>query len=282
MPLFLKERKNLTILIALIFFHFFLISMQVPLGENASVFEKTVFSVFSPIRHGVLSFFKGIGNIWKNYFHLRNVQDQNEEMKEEIFYLRQENNLLRNALERFRSEREIEENLLAMHENILPAQVIGLDPSNYYKSVIINRGTLDGIKKNMIVLDKNGNLVGRIIDSISLKEARVQLITDNESGISVFTQMKRVQGILEGDGKGQCLMQYVLATTRPEEISEGEDVITSGYDRIYPLGIRVGRILLIASNASLHKHIIVEPYFDFRFLDQIAVIMKDPKELFKD
>jgi len=279
MPLFLKERKNLTILIALIFFHFFLISMQVPLGENASVFEKTVFSVFSPIRHGVLSFFKGIGNIWKNYFHLRNVQNQNEEMKEEIFYLRQENNLLRNALQRFRSEREIEENLLAMHENILPAQVIGLDPSNYYKSVIINRGTLDGIKKNMIVLDKNGNLVGRIIDSISLKEARVQLITDNESGISVFTQMKRVQGILEGDGKGQCLMQYVLATTRPEEISEGEDVITSGYDRIYPLGIRVGRILLIASNASLHKHIIVEPYFDFRFLDQIAVIMKDPKEL---
>jgi len=282
MPLFLKERKNLTILIALIFFHFLLISMQVPLGEKASVFEKTVFSVFSPIRHGILSFFKGIGNIWKNYFHLRNVQDQNEEMKEEIFYLRQENNLLRNALERFRSEREIEENLLAMHENILPAQVIGLDPSNYYKSVIINRGTLDGIKRNMVVLDKNGNLVGRIIDSISLKEARVQLITDNESGISVFTQMKRVQGILEGDGKGQCLMQYVLATTRPEEISEGEDVITSGYDRIYPLGIRVGRILLIASDASLHKHIIVEPYFDFRFLDQIAVIMKDPKELFKD
>jgi rod shape-determining protein MreC len=282
MPLFLKGRKNLTILIALIFFHFFLISMQVPLGEKASVFEKTVFSIFSPIRHGVLSFFKGVGNIWKNYFYLRNVQDQNEEMKEEIFYLRQENNLLRNALQRFRSEREIEENLLAMHENILPAQVIGLDPSNYYKSVIINRGTLDGIKKNMIVLDKNGNLVGRIIDSISLKEARVQLITDNESGISVFTQMKRVQGILKGDGKGQCLMQYVLATTTPEEISEGEDVITSGYDRIYPLGIRVGRILLIASDASLHKHIIVEPYFDFRFLDQIAVIMKDPKELFKD
>ncbi len=282
MPFFLKERKNITILIALIFFHFLLISMQVPLGEKASVFEKSVFSVFSPIRHGILSFFKGIGNVWKNYFHLRNVQNQNEEMKEEIFYLRQENNLLRNALQRFRSEKEIEENLLALHENILPAQVIGLDPSNYHKSVIINRGTLDGIKKNMVVLDKNGNLVGRVIDSISLKEARVQLITDNESGISVFTQINRVQGILEGDGKGQCLMQYVLATTTLEEISEGEDVFTSGYDRIYPLGLRVGRILLIASDASLHKHIIVEPYFDFRFLDQIAVIMKDPKELFKD
>ncbi len=281
MPLFLKERKNLTILIALIFFQFLLISMQVPIGEKASIFEKAVFSVFSPVRHGILSFFGAIGNIWENYFYLRNVQDQNEELNEEIFYLRQENNLLRNALQMFRNEREIQENLLKMHENILPAQVIGLDPNNFYKSVIINRGTLDGIKKNMIVLDKNGNLVGRIIDTISLKEARVQLVTDNASGISVFTQ-RRVQGILVGDGEGQCLMQYVLATTTSDEISEGEDLITTGYDRIYPSGITVGRIVSITTDNSLHKHIIVDPYFDFRYLDQIAVIMKDPKDFFEN
>lgn len=281
MPLFLKERKNLTILIALIFFQFLLISMQVPIGEKASIFEKTAFSIFSPVRHGILSFFGAIGNIWENYFYLRNVQDQNEELNEEIFYLRQENNLLRNALQMFRNEREIQENLLKMHENILPAQVIGLDTSNFYKSVIINRGTLDGIKKNMIVLDKNGNLVGRIIDSISLKEARVQLVTDNASGISVFTK-KRFQGILVGDGEGQCLMEYVLATTTTDEISEGEDLITSGYDRIYPPGLTVGRIVSITTDASLHKHIIVDPYFDFRYLDQIAVIMKDPKDFFEN
>ena len=282
MPLFLKERKSLTILIALIFFHFLLISMQVPLGEKASIFEKTVFSFFSPVRHGIISFFRSIGNVWDNYFYLRNVQGQNEQMKEQIFYLQQENNLLRNALQKFRSEREIEENLLEMHESISPSRVIGLDPSNFYKSVIINRGTLDGIKKNMVVLDKNGDLVGRIVDAVSLKEARVQLITDNESGISVFTEGNRIRGILVGDGEGQCLMRYVLATTTPEEISEGEDVITSGYDRIYPSGIRVGRIVSITTDTSLHKHIIVIPYFDFRYLDQIAVIMKDPQEFFKD
>jgi len=281
MPLFLKERKSLTILIALIFFHFLLISMQVPLGEKASIFEKTVFSVFSPVRHGILSFFRSIGNVWNNYFYFRNVQSQNEQMKEQIFYLRQENNLLRNALQKFRSEREIEENLLEMHESILPSRVIGLDPSHFYKSVIINRGTLDGIKKNMVVLDKNGDLVGRIVDAISLKEARVQLITDNESGISVFTEGNRIRGILVGDGEGQCLIRYVLATTTPEEISEGEDVITSGYDRVYPSGIRVGRIVSITTDTSLHKHIVVIPYFDFRYLDQIAV-MKDPQEFFKD
>ena len=282
MPLFLKERKNLTILIALIFFHFLLISMQVPLGEKASLFEKTVFSVFSPLRHGILSFFKGIGNVWTNYFYLRNLKSQNKKMEEEIFFLKQENNLLRNAIQRFQSERELQEKLLEMHENILPAQVIGLDTSSYYKTVIINKGTLDGIKKNMVVLDKNGNLVGRIIDPISLKEAKVQLITDDASGIGVFSQKKSVPGILTGDGEGQCLLKYVLATTRPDEISEGEDIITSGYDRIYPPGIKAGKIVSISSDTSLHKHIVIDPYFDFRYLDQVAVIMKNPAEVFKD
>jgi len=280
MPHFLRKRKSLTVLIALILFQFILISIQIPLGHEQNYFEKAVFSIFSPVQHGIISFFRSIGNLWKNYFNLRNVQSKNQKMKEKLFLLRQENALLRNALQRFKSEKEIQDNLLKMHENILAAQVIGLDASNYYKSVIINKGILDGLKKNMIVLDKNGNLVGRIIDPISLKESRVQLITDNESGIGVFSQKVRVGGVLVGDGQGQCLLKYVLGTTK--DISEGEEVITSGFDRIYPPGIRVGKIISYERTDSLHLQIKVEPYFDFRYLDQVAVIMKDPKEFFEN
>lgn len=280
MPHFLRKRKSLTILIALILFQFILISIQIPLGHEQNYFEKAVFSIFSPVQHGIISFFRSIGNLWKNYFNLRNVQSKNQKIKEKLFLLRQENSLLRNALQRFKSEKEIQDNLLKMHENILPAQVIGLDASNYYKSVIINKGILDGLKKNMIVLDKNGNLVGRIIDPISLKESRVQLITDNEGGIGVFSQKVRVGGVLIGDGQGQCLLKYVLGTTK--DISEGEEVITSGFDRIYPRGIRVGKIISYERTDSLHLQIKVEPYFDFRYLDQVAVIMKDPKEFFEN
>ena len=280
MPHFLRKRKSLTVLIALILFQFILISIQIPLGHEQNYFEKAVFSIFSPVQHGIISFFRSIGNLWKNYFNLRNVQSKNQKIKEKLFLLRQENALLRNALQRFKSEKEIQNNLLKMHENILPAQVIGLDASNYYKSVIINKGILDGLKKNMIVLDKNGNLVGRIINPISLKESRVQLITDNEGGIGVFSQKVRVGGVLVGDGQGQCLLKYVLGTTK--DISEGEEVITSGFDRIYPRGIRVGNIISYEKTDSLHLKIKVEPYFDFRYLDQVAVIMKDPKEFFEN
>ncbi len=278
MPLFLKERKSLLVLTALIFFHLILISTQVPLGYGKNYFERAVFSIFSPVQHGILSFFQSIGNFWNNYFYLQNVQSQNQKMKEEIFFLRQENNLLRNALENLRSEKEIEESLLRLHENIMTAQVIGLDASNYYKSAVINKGSLDGLKKDMVVLDKNGSLVGRIIDPVAFKESRVQLITDNESGVGVFSQRKEVMGILRGDGKGNCFLEYIHVTT--EGINEGEDIITSGKDGIFPSGIKVGKIVSITTSTSLFKHVKVEPYFDIRRLDQVAIIMRDPREVF--
>ncbi|TES85747.1 MAG: rod shape-determining protein MreC [Candidatus Aminicenantes bacterium] len=278
MPLFLKERKSLVVLTALIFFQLILISTQVPLGYGENYFEKAIFSVFSPIQHGILSLFRSIGEFWENYFYFQNVQSQNRKMKDEMFFLRQENNLLRNALENLRSAKEIEESLLRLHENILVAQVIGFDASNFYKSAVINKGSLDGLKKDMIVLDKNGSLVGRIINPIALKESRVQLITDNESGVGVFSQSKEVMGILSGDDKGYCFLEYIHVTT--EGIYEGEDIITSGKDGLFPSGIKVGKIVSITTGTSLFKQVKVEPYFNIRDLNQVAVIMRDPMEIF--
>ncbi len=278
MPLFLKEKKSLVVLIALIFFQLILISTQVPLGYGENYFEKAIFSVFSPIQHGILSLFRSIGEFWENYFYFQNVQSQNRKMKDEMFFLRQENNLLRNALENLRSAKEIEESLLRLHENILVAQVIGFDASNFYKSAVINKGSLDGLKKDMIVLDENGSLVGRIINPIALKESRVQLITDNESGVGVFSQSKEVMGILSGDDKGYCFLEYIHVTT--EGIYEGEDIITSGKDGLFPSGIKVGKIVSITTSTSLFKQVKVEPYFNIRDLNQVAVIMRDPMEIF--
>lgn len=277
MPLFLKEKKSLIILIALVFFQLVLISIQVPLGEE-NYFDRAIFSIFSPIQHGIAFFLQKIGDIWKSYFYLQNVQSQNLKMQEEILFLRQENNLIRNALKNLLDEKEIKENLSKIHKNILVARVIGLDASNFYKSVIINKGSLDGLKKNMVVVDKYGNLIGRVIGPISIKESKVQLITDTESGISVFSQKKREPGVLTGDGKGGCLLKYILATTK--DIFEGEPVITSGFDGIFPSGIHVGEIISTVITTDLFQTIRVHPYFDFRHLDQVVVLMIDPYEIF--
>lgn len=280
MPLSLKEKKSLIVLIILILTQLVLISLQIPLEEK-NYFERAVFAVFSPIQHGIVSFFRKAGNIWDSYFYLRDVEKQNQKLRNEIFSLRQENTLLRNFLKKLQGEKEMKEKLKTLHENILAAQVIGLDTGNIYKSIIINRGSLDGLKKDMVVLDKNGHLLGRVIGPISIKESRVQLITDSESGVSVYSQRNRVPGIISGDGEGGCILKYILSDLpRKEGVYNGEALLTSGFDSIYPSSILVGEIVSITPTTSLFKEVKVKPFFDFRHLDYVAVLLKDPEEIF--
>lgn len=278
MPLFQKEKKSLVIFISLIFFQLILISIQVPLGEEPSYFEKAIFSIFSPIQKGVSSFFHFIGNVWNRYVDLRDVQAQNQKMSEELFRLRQENHLLRAALQKLQEKGKIEEYLATLHQSFLLAAVTGLDALNVYKSLVINKGSLQGLKKNMVVLDKFGNLVGRIINPISWNEATVQLITDEQSGVSVYSQNQKVIGILSGDARGECLLKYVLATAT--DIAEGEELMTSGFDKIFPSGIKVGRIVSVTVDSSLFKKIVVKPYFTFSDLNTVAVLTQKTDEFF--
>jgi rod shape-determining protein MreC len=280
MPLFLKEKKSLIVLIILIFIQLVLISLQIPLEEK-NYLERAIFSVFSPIQHGIFSFFRKTGDIWDKYFYLLDVESQNQKLRKEIFFLRQENTSLRNIMKRLQDEKEMKERLKKLHENILAAQVIGLDAGNIYKSLIINRGSVDGLKRNMVILDKHGYLLGRVSGPIGIKESRVQLITDHESGVSVYSRKNLVPGIVSGDGEGGCILKYILSDLpRSEGVNKGETVLTSGFDGVYPRGILVGQITSITPTTSLFKEVSVKPYFDFRHLDPVAVLLQDPSEIF--
>ena len=151
--------------------------------------------------------------------------------------------------------------------------------TQYYKSVMINKGILDGLKKNMTVLDRNGCLVGRILGSLTLKEAKVQLITDNESGISVITEDNKVLGILSGDLKGQCTLKYVLSTE--EELETGHRLLTTGFDGIYPPRILVGEVVSIKPTKGLFKKINVRPYFNFHQIDHLAVVLMKAQDFYQ-
>jgi rod shape-determining protein MreC len=277
MPFSLKERRKFALFAGLIFFHLTLISLQVPKGNQPTYFERAFFAVFTPVQHGVVSFFQGVGRFWKDYFYFRHVQRQNQEMRDEIFLLRQENQAFRNMFLKFKSEKEIQERLATISRSIIVCSVIGFNSSEIYKSVVLNRGSLHGLKKDMVVLDKKGRLVGRVIDPVSLKQARVQLITDKDSGVGVLSERQRVVGILTGYAEGKCLMKYVLRTNKG--IEEGEEVGTSGFEGIYPAEIPVGKIISVTEDATLFKKIIVEPYFDFSDLDEVAVFTIDLREL---
>jgi rod shape-determining protein MreC len=248
------------------------------MGDESNYFERVVFSVFSPISNGVVSIFHGIGNIWKSYLGLYNVQKNNQKLQEDIFRLNQENSLLRGILRTYRMEKEMLGFLQALEEDILPARVVGMDASNIWKSLMINKGSLDGVKKDMVVLDKHGNLVGRVVDPVSFKQSRVQMITDSQSGVHVIPREKNIPGIINGIGNGKCKLEYIHATDT--FVAEGDDLITTGVDGIYIPGILVGHVRYVEENITLFKEIEVIPAFAIEDLQLLAVIKRETREFF--
>lgn len=270
MSLFLRKNRKYVILFLLIFLQLMLISLQVRVGGEDILLEKAFFSIFSPFAHGIHSLFQKTNEAWTQYFFLRKVVNQNERLRRENDELRQENELLRRSLEAFRLRLKIQENLSPLYHTFLLATVIGSDTSNIYRSVIINKGSLDGIKKDMAVLDRYGNLVGRVAGPISLKEARVQLITDEDCGVSVFSQNRKTVGVLTGNSKGLCFMKYVLASD--QNLADGDELLTSGFDNIFPSRIPVGKVISISVDSTLFKNIAVKPFFELGNLDQVALL----------
>lgn len=273
----MKEKKRFLLFLGLIFVHLLLISIQVPKGSEPTYFEKAVFSVFTPVEHGVVSFFRGLKNFWRNYLYFRDVQRQNQSLRDEAFRLRQENLALKNLLLKFQGSKGIQDLLSTVSRSILVASVIGIDSGQIYKSIRLNKGEADGVRKDMVVLDRKGRLVGRVVEPVSSRDSRVQLVSDEDSGVGVLTERFRVVGILQGDAGGKCRLKYIVKTNR--EVTVDEEVLTSGLDGIYPSGIPVGRIVSITEDTDLFKKIVVEPYFDLSDLDQVAVFTADLRDL---
>lgn len=254
----------------LVFFHLLLISYQVPLGSKTTLLEKILFSLVAPVEKAVVSSGRALAGAWSNLKDMSRVKEINQELEKEIFFLRQENKLLQEKLRLSLKQAELEASLKLVAETVVPARVIGLDTSNFFRSLVINRGSADGLAKNLPVCDRAGNLIGRTAEPVGAHETRVLLITSEDSGVAVVTVGDRMPGILSGDGQGRCLVKYVMSSS-PAGL-EGDEVITSGFDRVFPPGLKVGRIIQISTREGIFKKIIVKPYFDIRDLEMVAVL----------
>lgn len=271
-----EKRRNFIILAGLAAFHIILVSIQVPRGAEKSVFEKSVFFLFSPVQRAVTGAGRGVSSLWTNYVDLRRVRSENQKLKKEVFFLNQEVRFLEDRLQFFLAEAQVRESLAAFRDGLIPARVIGIDSANPYQSLVLDKGRLDGVRKDMAVCDRFGNLVGRTIEPVSLKETMVQLITDKDSSVSVVSAVDRLTGSMMGRSEAICELRYVLASVTGGQ--EGEVLLTTGYDKIYPSGLRVGVIrgLQADDSSPLFRKVTVQPYFQFNTLDIVAVLSKTP------
>ncbi len=271
-----EKRRSALVLAGLIVFHVLLISVQVPQGAKKSYFERAVFFLYAPVQRLASATVRGVGSLWRGYFDLRRVRGENQALKRENFFLHQDIRFLEDRIGLAGSEASLRANLSEFEGTIVAARVIGVDSANPHQSIVIDKGSLDGVAKDMAVCDRNGALVGRTIPPIGLKEAMVQLITDKDSSVSVKSVVAGLTGSMTGRSTNVCELRHVLASV--EGGKEGEELKTTGFDKIYPAGIKVGTIQSLTEDATapIFREIIVKPYFSFDALDVVAVLTKGP------
>nr|MBA3271689.1 hypothetical protein [Acidobacteriota bacterium] len=114
-------------------------------------------------------------------------------------------------------------------------------------------------------------VVGRVILS-SPRAARVQMLIDRNAAAGAMIERTRAQGLVVGQG-ATLRMDYVSGTA---EIEQGDLIVTSGIDKIYPKGFVIGTVEAIDRGTGTYHAITVRPSVDFSRLEEVLVVTTPP------
>lgn len=154
--------------------------------------------------------------------------------------------------------------------HIAAARVISKSLDPWSNAVVIDKGSSDGILKNMAVITPKG-LVGKV-SFVSRNYANILLITDIAFSAAIKIQETRKDDILSGTGSGNCILKYVL---HEETVNKGDVIVTSGFDEIFPPGIPVGNVSAVLRNDSgIFQRIEIKPFQDLLTLDEVIIIKR--------
>ena len=151
---------------------------------------------------------------------------------------------------------------------VLPAQIIGRDPSNWSNSLIIDKGLSQGISRNKGVISTKG-LVGRVVE-LGLRSAKVLLVTDPNSKVGVIIQRNRQGGMLVGRPDGKCRMIYIALDS---DVAIGDRVLTAGLGSVFPKDIIVGEVLSVDKEPGrLYKYAVIKTAEDLSRLEEVLCL----------
>jgi rod shape-determining protein MreC len=216
----------------------------------------------------ILSYFKDIEAVKKENDILRSEVAELKKQNRELAVLKSKNEELRMALslkEQFGDY------------TILGANIIAVDPSNWFSVFKIDIGAKDGISTDSPVVTSGKGLVGRVV-SADATSSNVQTIIDSESAVSGWIAKAGgghavIRGDVELKSRGLCRMDYIPLEV---DVEVGDMIETSGLGGIYPKGILIGEVIEVRkSNSELDRYAIIQPAADFKKLEEVFVFRSD-------
>ncbi|MGZ8478400.1 MAG: rod shape-determining protein MreC, partial [Candidatus Binatia bacterium] len=135
-------------------------------------------------------------------------------------------------------------------------------------SCVLNKGSADGVRKGMAVVTPLG-VIGKVV-SVTGRTAKVLLLTDPNSGIDVLVQRTRSRGIVSGSLESGTVLKYVK---RSEDVQEGDRLVTSGLDNVFPKGMLAGTVIKVRKQSrGLFQTVEVLPAVQASLVEEVLVV----------
>lgn len=225
-----------------------------------------------PIQRGARGISSAVENTWSGYVALRQVAQDNENLRQRLSMLEADNSRLREVEQEVERLRSLVQGAAEAGVTGIGADVIGYDPSNWIQAVTVNRGSEDGVVRGMAAVQGNF-LVGKVI-GVGRQTSQILLLLDPTSGVDALVQSTRVRGIVAGNGKSGAIFQYI---SPQETVKTGDRIITSGMDGVFPKGLVIGVVSEVNKSAgSLFQKINVAPSVRFRRLETVLLVSGNP------
>jgi len=242
--------------------------------EELTPVEDLLLGIFAPLQTFFSSAGRQMQSLYDAVVSFHELKAENERLREELSYY--EGQLIH--LQELQKKNHHYRQMLGFMDNsdfeLLPAEVIARDPSQWFGSITINRGYLDGVTREAAVITERG-LVG-MVSTVSPNSSQIILITDPRLAVSAKVQRSRdpgVTGIIESYDIDQAYLK--MSTLTPEcNVQPGDVIVTSGLGGIFPEGIAIGIVKEIVDDQfSLVMSIMVEPSVNFNRLEEVFIIL---------
>jgi rod shape-determining protein MreC len=266
-----KKYRTITVAIVLLLVSLSILTYSAARLSETGPLRKMVLEIAAPVEDAINLSLKSLHDAWDRYLFLVEKGDESRRLRHENAALNELLNSYREGyLEgmRLRKLLDIKDGL---HHRAVAARVIDSDRTSLFKTLLINKGTTEGLRVGLPVLADQG-VVGRIIET-SWHASRVLLLIDENSNIDALIQRNRAQGILQGAGAAGCNLKYI---PRAENVQTGDVVLSSGLAGVFPKGLLLGVVTgTSGQEGGLFQKIDVTSAVDFSKLEEVLIPIPD-------
>ena len=264
----LNRYRNITVLLLVIMAQLVLLAVSAKNDQDVRFIRLWTVTAVTPVARIIEGFRGGSTGFLHNYILLHDTHQENQRLHAELDRMKMENVFLKNELNTAERAKALQVFQQHTQSKTVAATIIATGAGSNSKVVFVDRGTASGVQRGMAVVTPDG-IVGKVIAAYPTA-SQVQLITDPDFAAGVIFEKSLVHGTLKGQGTPQCKVDYVPFE---EKVEPGEWVYTSGDDRIFPRGFRVGIVKAVRPGQPF-KEILVDPSGTQRGLDDVLILIE--------